>query len=497
MRRLILTLLLSCLCAGLYAEPSSGGDFLRKLAKAPALKNSSYSVYAKYVGGKDIVAKDKNTLLIPASVLKLFTTASALEILGPGKQFETKVYYDGKIKGKTLEGDIYLLGAGDPSFGSKDFDGPVYTEIFTVWASNLKARGIKRIKGNIYADNSLFNGMLLPWRASFKNIGNYYAPKADALSIGANSYKIVFPPVKEGDINILPLFSEPQIDVEFNSNITVSAEAKKEDVYATFEPASNIVNLNGVLPVTEEQTVINAALPSPAKFAAESFKNTLQNAGIKVTGKAKVKAGANYEQKQLLFTQISPTVGELVKRTNKVSDNLYAEVLLRDISAYTDGNGNAKDGLNKVKENLIQLGISEEDFDIYGGSGLSYTNTVSCQAVVTLLEEMLKKPYAQDFKDSLVIAGKTEEKGPFGKRVSGRSFAFKTLLKTGTLDKARNIAGYTKDAKGQDIVFCFLINNFKPEGAGLTDLQDEFLNYLAARQYVKPRRRATPVGGIF
>ncbi|MBO4707237.1 MAG: D-alanyl-D-alanine carboxypeptidase/D-alanyl-D-alanine-endopeptidase [Elusimicrobiaceae bacterium] len=481
MRRLILTLLLSCLCVNAFSKQESGVNFLRDLENSPALNNAVYTVYAKYVGGKDIVVKDKNILLVPASVLKLFTTASALEILGPNKIFETKVYLDGKIKGKILEGDIYLVGAGDPSFGSKDFkDKPDYKDLFSSWAKAIKDKGITQIKGNIYADNSLFNGMQLPWRASFKNIGNYFAPKADALSIASNKYKIVFPPVKEGQKNIMPLFSEPKIKgIEFKSYAYADPGIKREDVYATFEPVSNIVNLNGVLPVSKKQNEIYGALPNPAQFAAESFLESLQNAGIKVLGKAEVKKGENYDGKILLFTHISPTIKELVKHANKKSDNLYVEVLLRDISAYTNGEGTAKDGLEKMKEALINIGISKDDFDIYDASGLSHSSNVSCQATVTLLEKILSKPYAKDFKDSLVIAGNADEKGFFGSRVSQKAFANKTLLKTGLLDKSRAVAGYTKDRNGKDIVFCLFINNFKAKGREITALQDKFLNYLA------------------
>ena len=480
MRRLILTLLLSCLCASAFSKQESGVNFLRDF-NSPALNNAVYSVYAKYVGGKDIIKKEENILLVPASVLKLFTTASALEILGSDTTFETDVYLDGKIDGKILEGDIYLLGAGDPSLGSQDFkDKPSYIDLFSSWAKALKDKGIKQIKGNIYADNSLFSGMQLPWRASFKNIGNYFAPKADALSIASNKYKIVFPPVKADQKNIMPIIAEPQIKgLEFKSEVYASTEVKREDVYATFEPASNIINLNGVLPVSKEKTTIYAALPNPAQFAAESFLESLQNAGIKVSGKAAVKKGENYSGKELLFTHISLPIRDIVKHTNKRSDNLYAEVLLRDISAYSGGEGSAKDGLAKMKDTLINFGILEEDFDIYDGSGLSYSSNVSCRATITLLEQILEKPYAQDFKDSLVIAGNPAEKGFFGGRVAKKSFAGKTLLKTGLLDRARTVAGYTKDKNGREIVFCFFINNFKAKGKDLTELQDEFLDYLA------------------
>ena len=482
MRRLILTLFLSSLCfAPVCAKQEGRVNFLKNLANEPALKNAQYSVYAKYVGGKDIIVKDKNILFVPASVLKLFTTAAVLDILGPDRVFETKVYYDGKINKGILEGDIYLLGAGDPSFGSKDFeDKPFYNELFTSWAAALKEKGIKKIKGNIYVDNSLFSGVLLPWRASFKNVGNYFAPKADAFTIANNKYKIIFPPTKEGQVNITPVSVEPRIEgLAFKSYVTVSKKKKREDVYVTFEPASKTVNLNGILPLTDEQTEIYAALPNPAKFAAEMFFNTLQDSGIKVLGKAEVKKGEYYEKKELLFSYASPTVAELVKHTNKKSDNLYAGVLLRNISAYTKGDGSAKDGLKKVSKFLEKLGLQTDSFDIYDASGLSYTSNVSCHATVALLENILSAPYAEYFKDSLIIAGNEGEKSLFAGRVKNSPFAFKTLLKTGALDKARTIAGYTKDKKGKDIAFCFFINNFKTKGRNIIVLQDKFLEYLA------------------
>ena len=445
------------------------------------MENAQYSVYAKYIGGKEIIAKNENILMVPASVLKLFTTAAALEILGENKTFDTKLYIDGKIKGITLYGDVYLRGGGDPSFGSNDFDEkPNYTEIFSAWADALKQKGIRKITGNIYADNSIFSGVLLPWRTSYQNIGNYFAPKADGLSIAANQYTLIFPPTEAGMQNIAPAATEPQIkNAVFHSTVTVDENTSQEDVYITFEPATNVINLTGTLPLTSKQTKVYAALPNPAQFAAESFSEALKNAGIKVMGKASIKSGGDYSQKELISAHESPALAELVKHTNKVSDNLYAEVLLRDISAYTDGNGSAEDGLEKMTQTLMSFGLGEKDFDIYGGSGLDYTSNLSCGAAVDLLETVLTKPYAQTFKDSLVVAGSKDRKHSFDKRVAQKSFAFKTLIKTGSLDKSRTIAGYTKDKKGKDIAFCFMINNFKAKRRAILALQDNFLEYLS------------------
>lgn len=481
MFRIILTLFLSFACTlPVFARQKNRVDFLEKLNQATFLKNAQVSFYAKYVGGKEIVAQNENVLFVPASILKLFTTAAALKVLGEDKIFNTKVYFDGKKDGSILDGNIYLLGAGDPSFGSKDFKNkPYYKELFSAWANELKQEGIKEIKGNIYADNSLFSGILLPWRTSYKNIGNYFAAKADALSIAGNQYTITFPPTNAGEEDIIPISVEPKIkNVSFNSEVFASEKEIREQVYVTFEPFSNIINLTGALPITKNQTKIYAAIPHPAQFAAESFLEALQETGIKITGKASIKKGKNYSEKKLLFIHNSPTLAELVKRTNKISDNLYAEVLLRDLSAYTGGNGSAKDGLQILEQTLMSLGLKEEEFDIYGGSGLDYTTNVTCKAAVTLLENSLNEPYAQALKDSLVIAGNKEEKGFFGGRVAKKDFAFKTILKTGTLDKARNIAGYTKDKDGKEIVFCFFINNFKGKFGPIIGLQDNFLEYL-------------------
>ncbi len=479
MFRIILTLFLSCICA-LPVHAKSRVNLLSDFNKSEALKNSTYSVYAKYIGGKDIIKKDKNLLMPPASVLKLFTTSAVLDMLG-NKTFETKVYLKGKIVGGTIVGDIYIVGGGDPSFGSIDFDeNNFYTEIFSAWARELKKQGITQINGNIYADNSLFSGMLLPWYTSFKNVGNYFAPKADALSISNNTYKIVFPPTKKEQKNIKPLRIEPQMkDIVFQSSVYADEEAKREGVFVSYEPVKPIINLDGFLPVTEKETAVYGSLPNPAKFAAESMLDIFNKSGIKVLGFADVKKGENYEQDKLLFTHTSPTLAELVKHTNKRSDNLYAEVLLRDLSVYTGGEGNADDGLKKLNQYLEILGLNKDEFDIYDASGLSYQNNVSCQAVVTLLEKILDEPYAQTFKDSLVIAGNNGEKNIFGPRVKNKNFAFKTLLKTGALDKARTIAGYSKSKKGKDMAFCFFINNFKAKSKDITALQESFLEYLA------------------
>ena len=251
---------------------------------APSLQGAQISYSAKYIGGKKLLSKNEKSLLVPASLLKLFTTATSLDILGADKTFETKIYLNGKQKGSRFIGDVFIVGAGDPTLGSARFKGvPILEELLKTWALVFKEAGIKKIKGNIYADNSLFSGVLLPWRTSYQNIGNYYAAPADALSARDNIYEIHFSSATAEDTQANVSKIIPQIQgLSFKSYVNVSTNTAINDVFANFAPERAGVNLIGAISPSPKEQKIFASIPNPALFLAQSFLQTLQDNDIDV-----------------------------------------------------------------------------------------------------------------------------------------------------------------------------------------------------------------------
>ncbi|MDR1684387.1 MAG: D-alanyl-D-alanine carboxypeptidase/D-alanyl-D-alanine-endopeptidase [Elusimicrobiota bacterium] len=483
------------LCAAAPAFSFDAAALREKLAAATAVKDAQISVYAKYLDGETIVDINKDLRLTPASTLKLYTTAAALDYLGPDFIFKTQVYLDGRKKGSTLKGDLYVKGGGDPSLGSLLIEcTPSLEQLAQGWIEQLKALGVKRIKGNIYADNSLFSGVLLPWKTMFQNIGSAYAAPADALSARDNAYEIYFEPSAGGGEAVKVSYMDPQINgLRVISRVRSLETPDDYRIFVNLVPGQNAVEVLGDITASPRSLEVAAAIPSPALFFAQYLETKFKEARVKVSGQAALKAPDSYEGKELLITHSSPPLGEIVKYTNKRSINLYADVLLRAISAYKGGPGTAQDGVLKMKEFLARLEAPADNFDVYDGSGLSRDNITACSGTVALLENVLKQPYGRVFYDSLPIAGDPGDTGTMRNRLLHGASAHTARVKTGSLDRVRAHAGYTKDNSGKEIVFCIVTNNYNGPAEETAALHEEIMDGLASIGLNKKPGKRPPV----
>ena len=474
-------LILNFVLFSCFAFAQTGENIKELFSQSSYLKDSQYSVYAKYVGGDEIVSINPTYRLAPASVLKLFTTAAALDMLGPDFNFETQIYYSGEIKGKKLSGDLYIKGSGDPTLGSARFElVPDLEELMVDWVAKMKYIGITKITGNIYADNGIFSGVMLPWRTTFQNIGNYYAAPSDGLSIRDNSYEIFFAPNTENGVVAEVLKTEPEmINLIFKSHVKTDSSVRSESTYINFVPGSNEVEIYGRIPVSSEPAKIYAAMPSPAAFMAEYLKRSFEENGIQVKGKALVYTPDTYEDKTLLFNHFSPALKDIITYTNKRSFNLYADTLIRVLSAQSGGSGSSGEGIKQVKNFLESLGIDTTNFDVFDGSGITRDNIIDCKMTVEMLEKVLDKPYGEVFVRSLPIAGSKEDKSTMSMRLRNTTAAYESFIKTGSLDRARSLAGYTKTHDGKKIVFCSIVNNYYGRMKNVDTIHDAFVRSLS------------------
>ena len=458
-------------------DAETGEELSALFLSSPYLKDAQYSVYAKYIGGDEIISINPTYRLAPASVLKLYTTAAALDMLGPDFTFETQIYYSGEIKGKKLNGDIYIKGAGDPTLGSARFSlTPALPDLVAGWVEKIKDAGITKITGNIYADNSLFSGVMLPWRTSYQNIGNYYAAPSDALSVRDNSYEIYFTPAEQSGIASEVLKTEPEMNnLVFSSYVKTDSSLRSESTYVNFVPGSPEVEIYGRIPAGKETVKVSAAMPSPAAFMADYFKNALEKNGVQVKGEALLIAPDTYEDKTLFFSHFSPPLQDIISYTNKRSFNLYADTLLRVISAYSGGSGSSGEGIKKIKEFLKGMEIDTSNFDVFDGSGITRDNIIDCKMTVEMLEKVLDKPYGEIFIHTLPVAGDPEDGSTMARRLRRTTAAYETYVKTGSLDRARSLAGYAKTHDGKKVVFCSIVNNYSGRMKNIDEVHDSFV----------------------
>lgn len=346
----------------------------------------SVSIYAVDMEtGK--VAYDENSQknMTPASSLKVITTATALQILGPEFRFQTELAYDGNMEAGILKGNLYIQGGGDPCLGvdrAKQLD---------EWTNAIQKLGIHTIEGDLVGDASRWESALAPPGWLWEDLGNYYGAGACALSFHENKYKLFFKPGKVGeDAAILRL--EPAIaGLQIVNEVKTGPEGSGDRACIYGSEYSPLQMVRGTVPAGVAEFAIKGSIPDPARFCADQLAESLQSMGIAIK-RQKLKSG----KRTPFHTTFSPPLKEIVFWTNHKSHNLYAEHLLKEMGETTYGEDSTQAGIQAVKsfwqaQKIDLTGLAD-------GSGVSRKNLVTARQMVAIL---LKMKDSDLFRNSL------------------------------------------------------------------------------------------------
>lgn len=411
-----------------------------------------------------VASYNPQTALIPASTVKSITTAAALEILGEAYRFKTILAISvPAIKNGILNGDIILQGSGDPTLGSDRVPGnPDLENIVSLWLKAIEEKGIKEVKGNIVADNSLFHRNTIPDGWIWTDIGNYYGAGATGLNINENQYKLFFKPGKSVGDQADVLRVEPEIPgLTFINNMKTGPKGSGDNGYIYGGIFSNQRYLNGTIPVGVDEFSIKGSMPDPGLFAADYLKQELMRKGIKVSGNAEVNTAKPIQiasPSQILYTHESPLLSEIVKYTNQFSINLYAESLLNAVGLKINKKGDTKSGIDAIKEYFKQKGLADDILFMVDGSGLSPQNAVSSSMFTDFLFKVYHSGSFKPFLESLPVAGQSGTLSSIGR---GTEAAGRVFAKSGSFERVLGYAGYVKAKSGKFYAFSILINNYE------------------------------------
>ncbi|WP_303924298.1 D-alanyl-D-alanine carboxypeptidase/D-alanyl-D-alanine-endopeptidase [Draconibacterium sediminis] len=402
--------------------------------------------------GETVYGLNSEKLLVPASTMKMITSGTALEILGADYRFKTKVSYTGKIdKNGVLDGDLVLIGGADPALGSEYFQDH-YFEFLKNWAKQVKASGIRKVKGNLILDGGIYDSERIPDSWVWGDIGNYYGAGPNAFTVFDNMYRITFSsPKKEGKLTKV-IQTYPKIDGLQIDNEVLSADNNSDNAYVFGGPFDKHRIIRGTIPRNRLAFTIKASVPAPEEILAAAFLQNLLAEGVFVDGETRF--GKNVSDKTtLIYTQESPTLAEIAEVLNYESVNLFAEHFLKQIAVEKNGLGNRNDAIDLVKTYWEEQGLSMESIFMEDGSGLSHFNAVSPVFFTRFLTQMA----ANDaFVESLPVAGK----GTF-KRFDTEKLPGKTLqAKSGSMTRVRCYSGYLTTDKGHKLAFSFMFNHF-------------------------------------
>lgn len=410
------------------------------------LQNSKTAVYV-----------NAEAALNPASTMKLVTTYSALELLGPTYQWKTEFFTDGTLKGGVLKGNLYLKGGGDPKLNM---------EKLWLLLRDLKANGVQQVQGDLILDRSFFRQ---PETPAFDDDGGDankpFLVTPDSLLVNLKAVRFITRADEAGvRIAVEPPLTNIRIDNKVKAlPATQNCPGWPEVRYhPTREFDGTTVVVSGQLPMGCSSQIYLALLDHPG-YAAGAVRAIWQELGGTITGQdrlAEVPSGA-----KLLARAFSPDLTEIIRDINKYSNNTMARQLYLSIGAHHRTASDADDAAaaDRVIRGLFKRkGISTEALVLDNGSGLSRIERISAQSLAELLKAAWQSPYAAEFTASMPIVAKD---GTMRRRLRNTAVAGEGHIKTGTLNNVRAIAGYSRDQQGHSWAVVAIINHAKPWGA--------------------------------
>lgn len=461
-KRYSLFLLLLVLPLASRAEHSSAiVNAVKAAQNTKPFQAASIGCYAVNLTQEKVVADiDAKHSLVPASSLKILTTAAALETLGKDFQFETIIQYDGQVDEQgTLHGNIYIKGGGDPVLGSQYFREHYYQPHFiSTWVKTMQAKGIKKIAGAVIGDSCIYTDDMIPDTWTVGNLASYYGAGASGLSIFDNLCTVKLrasqAQQKAACLSVSPALP-PTVPL---INQVQGAAIDHRQLHIKSLPHKPARVLEGRIPCNQTVT-LQVTNPNPAYWAAYSLQQALRKQDIKVTKSPRTlqKKQRNAKQRQTLCVTLSPPLWQIIKVINHDSVNSYTEHLLKRLSLAMGCPGNTACGTQVLKKFWKDRGIDVTGMLLYDGSGLSRYNAVTPKQLVEVLCYMKKNTCSQVFYESLPIAGKT---GNLAGLFQQPLLKGKLKAKSAALNGVRGFSGYYTNQTGDQIAFALLVNHY-------------------------------------
>lgn len=437
------------------------------------LTGGSWSYYVtEAVTGKEICAVDIDRGLVPASVMKVVTTGTALSLLGPNYHYSTSLQYDGTIDQSThiLNGNIYIHGGGDPSLGSEAFGGD-FEKIFTGWAVAVKNLGIDSVAGAVIGDAECFERDPVPGGWAWEDMNSDYGAAPCGLNIRENMYDLQLTPSGGG----VSLRTSPVIPGMRLYNLVQNHPGiGKSYAYVTGAPFQFERTALGEI---GSYTEVRSPIPDPALFCAQRLKQSLSGYGIGLRDSAttlrlmrlnNIRSEAK-EGRKTISAAGSASLAQLVYHTNQISQNFYAETFLKTIGMKEKGYGSTYGGVSAVYNYWRSKGVDLRGMCMVDGSGLSRNNSVTTHQLVSMLGIIAKDSAVfPSFFRSLPVAG---ESGTIRKLADGTAAEGNVHAKSGTMSRVRAYAGYVYTRSGKLLCFAVIGNNTQWD---VMQLRDKF-----------------------
>lgn len=415
--------------------------------------------------GQTVFAANPNMGLATASTLKTVTSITAFNILGKDFQYQTQFGYSGTIAADgTLNGDLIIKGAGDPTLGSWRYSGHHENDILRQLVATIQKAGIKKINGHVVGDDSVFGTQSVPNGWIWMDVGNYYGAGTSGLCWRENQFDIK---LKTGPVNtpIGVLRTVPNTPyLNYKSELLNAPPGTGDDAYGYLPVGTKLMYLRGTYAQDQEKKSISVAVPDPAFDVAYRLTDTLKRLGFAVTGEPESVLSLNASNQPIpaistnLTTIASPQLSKIIYWLNQKSINLYAEQLLKTI-AWKSGKQPSTDNGVEVEQNFWKArGIDPNSLNIVDGSGLSPGDRVTTMTMASILRSAKGADWYPDFYESLPVYNNMK-------------------MKSGSILNVLTYAGY-QTHNGRDLCFSIMVNNFNGSSRGIKEKMFRVLDEL-------------------
>jgi D-alanyl-D-alanine carboxypeptidase/D-alanyl-D-alanine-endopeptidase (penicillin-binding protein 4) len=432
---------------------------LTAATKMPGVQRATWGVAVQSLSRNERVFDlNAQTLLVPASVAKLVSVATAAEAVGWDYRFTTTMRASGPVDDGALHGDLLIVGGGDPAIGGRGGDD------LNAWIDALKTAGVKRIDGRIVGVDDAYEDPRPGFAWSWDDLGYSTGAIFGALNLAENRLTVTVNPGAFAGASTSLAFSVEAQDLPITNRSVTGAPGTTALVWPEMRPGETTLTIAGSVPVGGMPATLTVSAGNPTAWFARVLRRRLVSSGIDVAGPA-VDADdvsiAPPDAAAIVYTYRSHPLAEIAQPLLKESINLYGEAVQRLNAAGPPPRSNDQ-ALEGIKQRLTSWGISADAFQLVDGSGLSRRDVLAPEALLNVLSRMYDPSANSPWMRALPIAGID---GTLAARMKGTPGENNVRAKTGTMSNVRSLAGYATSRGGEVLAFVAIVNNFEGSGA--------------------------------